>query len=194
MPLSPGKRRILNIALYLLIGLIVIVVALAIVVAMQPNEFKISRSMKMDAAPEVIFPHVNQFAAWEAWSPYERLDPNMSKVLEGPTAGQGAVMQWSGNGNAGAGSTTIVKSEPNESIQIDLEMTKPMQCHNDVLFTFQPEGSTTVVTWSMSGKVNFMAKFFHLIFDVDKMCGDQFIEGLTNLKEISEKQAATATS
>lgn len=191
MALSPGKHRMINIALFVLIGLVVLVAALAIVVAMRPNEFQVSRSMKIDAPPEIVFPHVNQFAAWEAWSPYEKLDPNMSKTLEGPGAGEGAVMRWSGNGNAGAGSTTIVQSEPNKSIQIDLLMTAPMACQNDVLFTFEPEGDSTVVTWSMSGKVNFMAKIFHLILDVDKMCGDQFTEGLTSLKQISEKEAAT---
>lgn len=194
MVLSSGKRLALNIVLCLVVGLIVLIIALVIAVAMQPNEFQVSRSMKVEAPPEVIFPHVNQFAAWEEWSPYEKLDPNMLKSLEGPEAGQGAVMRWSGNGNAGAGSTTIIQSNPNESIQIDLEMTEPMACDNDVLFTFQREGTGTLVTWSMKGKVDFVAKFFHLVFDVDKMCGDQFTEGLTNLKEISEKQAAVPTS
>ncbi|MBA2114362.1 SRPBCC family protein [Bremerella alba] len=194
MALSPVKRRVLNIVLFLLIGLIVLAFALAIAVSLQPNEFQVTRSMKMDAPPEVVFPHVNQFAAWKAWSPYEKLDPNMTTTLEGPTAGQGAVMRWAGNGNAGAGSTTIVQSEPNESIQIDLQMTAPMDCHNDVVFTFRPEGKSTVVTWSMSGKVDLMAKFFHLIIDIDKMCGDQFTEGLASLKEISEKQASATTS
>lgn len=194
MALSLGKRRVLNVVLFVLVGLIVLVLGLAIVVAMQPSEFQVTRSMKVEAPPEVVFPHVNQFAAWEAWSPYEKLDPNMTKTLEGPQAGQGAVMRWSGNSNAGAGSTTIVQSEPNESIKIDLQMTEPMACRNDVLFTFQPEGNSTVVTWSMSGKLSFMAKFCHLILDVDKMCGDQFTEGLTSLKEISEKQESAVTS
>ncbi|PQO28097.1 polyketide cyclase [Blastopirellula marina] len=178
-------------ALYLLIGFVVLVVALTIVVSLRPNEFQVSRSMKIDAPPEIVFPLVNQFTAWEAWSPYEKLDPNMLKTLEGPAAGEGSVMRWSGNGKAGAGSTTIIQSEPNKSIEIDLQMTAPMACQNDVLFTFEPEGDSTIVTWSMSGKVNFMAKIFHLILNVDKMCGDQFTEGLTSLKEISEKEVAT---
>ncbi len=194
MTVSVGKRRMLNILLFLLVGLILLATVLAIVVAFRPDEFQVSRSIEVDAPPEIIFPHVNQFVAWEAWSPYEKLDPNMSKTIEGPQSGEGAVMRWSGNGNAGSGSTTIVKSVTNESIQIELLMTSPMNCRNDVLFDFQPEGDSTVVTWSMSGKLNFMAKLFHLILDVDKMCGDQFTEGLTSLKEISEQQAEAPTS
>jgi len=191
-PLS-GKRRMLHVAFIVLTVMVILIVGLAIAVAMQPNEFEVTRSMQIDAPPEVVFPHVNKFAAWEAWSPYEKLDPNMVKTLEGPAAGQGAVMRWSGNGNAGAGSTTIVQSEPNQSIQIELQMSQPMDCRNDVLFTFQPEGSGTLVTWNMRGKVNLMAKFFHLIFDVEKMCGDQFTEGLTNLKTICQQQASVTT-
>ncbi|GAA4419871.1 SRPBCC family protein [Bremerella cremea] len=182
----------LTIVLYLIASLVGLVVILLIVLAFRPNEFAISRSLKIDAPAEVIFPHVNSMAAWETWSPYEKLDPNMQKTITGPESGVGSEMKWNGNGNTGSGSTTIVASQPYESIAIDLKMSAPMKCDNDVLFTFQPEDGGTVVTWSMSGKLNMMAKFAHLILNVDKMCGDQFIEGLTSLKELSEQQAAAS--
>ena len=194
MAISVGKRHMLNILMFLVVGLVLLIVILGIVLSFRANEFNVSMSIEIDTPPEVVFPHVNQFVAWEAWSPYEKLDPNMSKMIQGPLAGEGAVMRWSGNGNAGIGSATIVQSEPNEAIRIELVMTSPMNCRNDVLFTFEPQGDGTIVTWSMTGQVSFMAKLVHLILDVDKMCGDQFTEGLSRLKEISEQQTTAVMS
>ena len=38
-------------------------------------------------------------------------------------------------------------------------------------FTFKPEGNQTRVTWSMSGKNNFIAKAFCLFVSMDKIIG-----------------------
>ncbi|MBI1246935.1 polyketide cyclase [bacterium] len=181
--------------LYVAGGLLVLLIGLAIFVQTRSGEFHVARSLKIDAPPEAIFPHVNNLAAWKAWSPFEKVDPNMSKSLEGPAEGVGAVYRWSGNSRAGAGSTTIVDSVPNQLVQIELKMTAPMNCLNDVRFTFEPQDGGTLVTWDMRGPIGFFGKCLHMVINCDKMCGDQFTEGLTNLKEIAESEAkAPATS
>ena len=192
---SERKRTMFTILLYVAGGLLVLLIGLAIFVQTRSGEFHVARSMQIDAPPEVIFPHVNNLAAWEAWSPFEKLDPNMTKSLEGPSEGVGSVYRWSGNSQAGAGSTTIVDSVPNQLVQMDLHMTTPMKCQNEVRFTFEPKDGGTLVTWDMRGPIGFGGKCVHLVIDCDKMCGDQFTEGLTNLKEIAENEAKTpATS
>lgn len=189
---APRKKGIRTMLLYLLLGFVVLLAALALFVASRPNHFEVSRSMLIDAPPSAIFPHVHNLRAWKAWSPYEKVDPNMTQSYEGPDSGQGAVMRWSGNSQAGAGSTEIMESVPDERIDILLTMTKPMNCQNDVRFTFQPQGEATLVTWHMQGKVGFVPKIFHLIINMDQMVGGQFEEGLTALKSLAE-QEATAT-
>src|SRR5436309_15413107 len=91
-----------------------LLVLLALVVAMQPSEFRISRSAKMNAPPSAVFAQVNDFHNWDAWSPWTKLDPNAKTTFEGPTSGTGSTFSWSGNDKIGAGRQAIVESVPDE--------------------------------------------------------------------------------
>ena len=62
---------------------------------------------------------------------------------------------------------------------------------NQTLFSFEPQGNQTVVTWDMTGKKNLMAKAFHLFVNMDKMVGGQFDQGLTQMKKIAEGAGRT---
>ena len=171
------------------LGVAVVMVVLLIVVAMQSSEFRIKRTVRMSAPPHIAFAHVNDLHKWEAWSPWARLDPQMKQVYEGEPAGTGASYTWNGNNQVGEGRTTIVESRPAELVRLKLEFVRPFACTNDVAFTFEPEGEQTAVTWSMTGKKNFMAKAVHLCMNMDKMCGGQFEQGLASLKSIAEAES-----
>lgn len=82
---------------------------------------------------------------------------------------------------------TIVDSKPSERIQIRLDFVRPFEDTSDVEFTFQPEGPNTKVTWTMSGKNNFISKAFCLLMDMEKMVGGQFEQGLASMKAAVEK-------
>lgn len=180
----------LRIVLIVLGVLAAIVLLLVVVVAMQPSDFRITRSAIINAPAVAVFEQVNDLHKWEAWSPWEKLDPNMKRTYGGQPAGVGASYSWSGDDNVGEGTTTIAANRPSESVQIKLEFVRPFACSNDVEFTFVPEGEQTKVTWSMTGQNGFMAKAFGLICDMDKMVGGQFEEGLANLKKVAEAAPA----
>ena len=169
-----------------LIGLAVVIGIFILFIALRPAEFRVSRSETVSAAPEMVFSHVNDLHCWDAWSPWEKLDPAMKKSFEGPPAGIGAISRWDGNGQVGAGSNTIVESQPNKLIRFKLEMLRPFVGTNDVEFTFQPEGRNTTVTWTMVGKLNFITKIMDLLIGMDKMVGNQFQSGLAQLKLVAE--------
>jgi Polyketide cyclase / dehydrase and lipid transport len=174
----------LNIILFLIPIAIIVVLALA---ARQPDDFRITRTGSISAAPSAIFPHVNNLQNWEAWSPWAKLDPKAKNSFEGPTEGVGAKMSWAGNNKVGVGSMTITESRPSDFIQFKLEFLKPMKATNIAEFTFKPDGDQTIVTWSMSGTNNFMAKVMGLIMNCDKICGGMFEQGLASLKTVAEK-------
>mgnify|MGYP001377296703 CR=1 FL=1 len=169
-----------------LIALVVILAALAAVIAMQPNEFRVTRTATFDASPEEVFEQINDFHNWEAWSPWAKLDPDAKTDYEGPTSGEGAIFRWDGDSNVGQGSMTLVQSKPNDLIRIKLDFKRPMEGTSDVKFTIKPEGDKTALTWSMEGENNFMAKAVGLVVDCEKMCGDMFEDGFANLKHIVE--------
>ena len=188
---KPAPRKKLSVRRILLGILAVLAAAVAvllIVVAMQPTDFRITRSAKISASPPAVFEQVNDFHNWQQWSPWAKLDPNAKSTFEGPSSGEGAIFRWAGNAEIGEGNMTITQSQPSERVKLKLEFIKPFADTADTEFTFQPEGDQTVVTWTMAGKNNFMAKAFCLFMDMDKMLGGQFEEGLANMKAAVESK------
>src|SRR5436190_13618996 len=159
----------------ILIGLAVVVIAFVAIAAMQPAEFSVQRAAVMPAPADAVFAQVNDFHNWEAWSPWAKLDPAMKQSYEGASAGIGAVYSWAGNSDVGEGRMTITESRPGELVRIKLEFLKPFAATNTAEFTFKPEGGNqTAVTWTMSGRKNFMCKAFGLFMNMDKMIGGDF--------------------
>jgi len=100
---------------------------------------------------------VNDFHKWEAWNPWAKLDPAMKQAYEGAPAGIGAIYTWSGNNEVGEGRMTLTESRPSDLVRIRLEFLKPSRPPAARSSASNPR-AITVVTWSMAGKVNFMAK------------------------------------
>ena len=64
------------------------------------STFEVRRTAVIPAAAEDIFPLVNSFHEWPAWSPWETVDPGMSRRYFGSDSGVGAGYEWSGNRKA----------------------------------------------------------------------------------------------
>ena len=173
----------------ILIGLAVTVVVFVVIVALQPSEFRVARSATIFAPAPAVFGQINDFHKWDAWSPWAKLDPAAKNSFDAPAAGTGAIFKWSGNNEIGEGSITITESRPSDLIRIKLDFTKPFEATNTTEFIFKPEGNQTVVTWSMFGTNNFIAKAFCLFMSMDKMFGGQFAKGLAEMKSIAEATA-----
>jgi carbon monoxide dehydrogenase subunit G len=170
----------------ILLALAFIALLLGIAVAGRPDEFTVSRSTKISAPPDKVFPLVNDLHNWEAWSPWAKLDLNAKNSFSGAAAGTGAAMAWDGNKKVGAGKMTILQSAPNETIRFKLEFIRPFPATNMAEFNFKPEGNQTAVTWSMTGKSNFFFKIFGLFKNCDDMIGKDFEKGLVAMKSVAE--------
>jgi hypothetical protein len=170
----------------ILIALAVAVAVFAIVVALQPAEFRVARSTTMAAPPQAVFAQVHDLRKWEGWNPWQKVDPAMKLNFTGPPAGPGASYSWVGNKEVGEGRLTIVESRPNDLVRIKLEFMKPFTATNMATFTFMPQGNQTAVTWSMEGRNNFFAKALHLVMNMDRMVGGEFEKGLADMKRIAE--------
>ena len=169
-----------------LVALGVIVAGALVVVATRPTEFRVTRTARIAAPPAAVFAQVNDFRKWDAWNPWAKIDPAMKQSYEGSPAGVGAVYTWVGNSQVGEGRMTLTESRPNELIRIKMEFFKPFAATSSAEFTFKPEGDQTLVTWSMEGRNNFMAKAVHLVMNMDRMIGGQFETGLAQMKAVTE--------
>ena len=173
----------------ILIGIAVVVVLLVVFIATRPSEFRVKRSATISAPPATVFAQVNDFHNWKAWSPWEKLDPELKRTYAGPAEGQGADYSWTGNEDVGEGRMTITESKPSELIRIRLEFIEPFAAVSTTDFTFKPQGGQTLVTWDMTGHNSFVVKAFCLFMDMDKTVGGDFEKGLAAMKVAAESAA-----
>jgi hypothetical protein len=67
----------------ILIAVPVVIVVFLIIVALQPPDFRVARSVTIAAPPDAVFPHVNELKKWEAWNPWGKIDPAMKLTYDG---------------------------------------------------------------------------------------------------------------
>lgn len=175
--------------MFTIIALIVIVLAITLLIyaATRPDTFRLQRSITVSAPAEKIFPRINDFTSWRAWSPWETIDPALKRTYSGAPNGRGAVYEWTGNNQVGQGRMEIVESVPSSQITIKLDFIKPFEAHNTAQFTLAGRDGSTHVTWAMYGPQPFMAKLMSIFCMMERMVGPQFETGLANLKAITEK-------
>lgn len=164
-----------------------LVAAVLIYAATRPDAFRIERSTSIKAPPEKVFALINDFHQWEAWSPWEKIDPEIKRTYSGALSGKGAVYAWSGNKDIGQGRMEIIESSSPASVVLKLDFITPFEAHNTVEFTLVAQGNSTTVTQAMYGPSPFISKLMGLFFSMEKMVGEKYEEGLANLKLIAER-------
>jgi Polyketide cyclase / dehydrase and lipid transport len=170
----------------ILAGVFVVLGGVLLYATTKPDTFRVQRAIAINAPPASIVKYIDDFHAWPAWSPYEKLDPAMKKEVSGAATGKGAVYQWEGNSKAGKGRMEILESSPSK-VRIQLDFEKPFTAHDIAEFTLEPAGSSTNIVWSMQGPNLYIGKVMSLFVDMDRMVGSDFETGLAALKTLAEK-------
>ncbi|MGD9378010.1 MAG: polyketide cyclase, partial [Methyloceanibacter sp.] len=76
----------------ILLVLLALIAVFAIYITLQPDEYRVERTVTMAAPAGKVFENVNDLQKWEAWSPWAKIDPDAKLAFEGPRAGKGAAM------------------------------------------------------------------------------------------------------
>jgi len=172
--------------IYIIIILVLIIAAFLVMGLTSPANFAVVREADFNAAPAKVFAQINDFRNWAAWSPWEKMDPNMTRSFSGEASGVGAKYAWVGNKKVGEGSMEITSAESNKNMQLDLNFLKPFEARNVTEFTLSSNGNGTHLKWEMRGHTPFILRVMKLFFDMDKIVGKDFENGLANLKKIVE--------
>ena len=179
--------------LVLIIGFAVAIAALLAWAARRPNHFRVERSTVIQASPEQVFEHLDSFARWSAWSPWEKLDPAMKRHYSGPERGVGAAYHWIGNKQVGEGKMEIIELKSFRHLRVKLDFIKPFTAHNTAEFKLRPVPSepptdqpACQISWAMYGPSPFLSKLMGVFFNMDKLIGKDFESGLASLKTLAE--------
>ncbi len=171
----------------ILIVLVLAVAGVLLYAATKPDTFQVQRRATIAAPPERVFALIDDFHRWGEWSPWEKLDPAMTRTFEGPASGTGAVYAWKGNKDVGQGRMEIAESSPPGRIAIKLDFIEPMESNNVTEFVLAPKDGGTEVTWTMRGPSPYLTKVMDTVVGMDRLIGKDFEAGLANMKAAAER-------
>ena len=171
----------------ILLVIIVLIAGILLYAATRPDTFQVQRSAAIKAPPEKIFPLINDFKRWDAWSPWEKKDPAMKRTFSATTSGKGASYAWEGNKDVGKGRMEITESAPSSAVALKLEFQDPFESQSAVRFTLEPRGELTQVSWTMNGPMPYISKVITIFCDMDAMIGKDFEAGLAAMKAAAER-------
>lgn len=152
-----------------------------------PSSYETSRSVEIDAPPEVVFELVNHLPSNERWSPWKEADPTIEETYSEAKSGVGAYYTWTSE-KMGEGRLEIKVSEPHTRIENALNFGQQLPATGT--WSFEAVGDAkTKVTWGISGEngMNPINRWFGLV--MDSLVGADFERGLGNLKRVAESEA-----
>ena len=171
--------------------LLVLVVILGIVIAMQPAQGHIEKTIVINAPPSEVYRELNGFSSMTKWSPWAKMDPDAKYVFEGPASGVGAKVSWEGK-NVGKGSQWIDESIENQRINCALAF-DGFDGKASATFILSPEGDGTNLVWTYDGENNGLSgKAMWLM--MGSMMPDMYTQGLGDLKTYIESIPAPPDS
>lgn len=173
--------KILKVILGIVIALAVAVGVLSFVV---PTEMTVERSIVINAPKERVFDYLRHTANEKEWSPWWKMDPNMSIVTQGVDGEVGYKYSWEGNRDVGAGEMEIKSIELDRRIDSELRFKKPMEGTANAWFITEETGmNQTNVRWGLHSVSKRPFNAICLIINTaTDMMNKMFDQGLNDLK------------
>jgi hypothetical protein len=165
-------------------GLAALVLLLVLVAFAFPRQYRIERSVIINAKPEVILAQVADLGAWKNWGAWQERDPQMKLSYSSPASGVGAWSAWESK-LEGNGKVTITEQT---ATKITYRLEFPDRGTSSIgSVELRPEGAGLRVLWVDAGDLgmNPLNRWFGLF--LDKLIGTDFERGLSNLKKLVEK-------
>ncbi len=172
--------------LLIVVGVLVAVIAVLGMIA--PTEMKIEKEILIEKPKDFVFAELKLLKNHDSWSPWSKLDPNMSHEYRGTDGSIGFVSAWAGNDKVGVGEQELKKIIEGERLEYELRFKEPFEDTSLIyLVTESVSPTQTRVKWGMEGTNKFPRNIFCLVMNLKKMLGDQLNEGLVSLKKNLEK-------
>ena len=113
---------------------------LVVVAALRPTSLRSSAAPAIKATPDKIYPLLADFRQWPAWSPWEKLDPEMKRTLSGPAERPGATLRLGRLEQGRRRPDGDQGGRAPSKVVIQLDFIKPFEGHNIADFTLAPRG------------------------------------------------------
>ena len=147
-----------------------------------PGRWTVERSLDIPAAPEQVFPYLNDVSLWATWTPW----PDAEARLFGPDVGVGAGRSWN-DPEFGDGVFTIVESVANESVGYRVEVEEGSMITEGRIVLESSAGGTHV-TWREAGNFGWNPILGFVARIMDRLQGRELERGLERLRTVSTER------
>lgn len=179
--------KILKGILYLVIGVIV----LALVIALfTKKDYAVEREIVVMRPSAQVFDYAKHIKNQDDYSVWNQADPNMKKEYVGTDGTVGFIAKWeSESDSVGKGEQEIVKIAEGERIDMKLRFQEPFEAEDDAyMITEGIDSAQTRVKWGFKGTMKYPMNIMLLMMDMENMLGKDLQKGLENMKANLEKQ------
>ena len=169
------------------VGIGVVLVIFFAVGFVLPSEFKVERSITIDAPADKVFVHVADLKAWKTWGVWFKRDPQMQIKYSGPEKAVGMKSEWISE-SEGSGEMQVLELSPNKKLTYSLYFPE-FEMGSTGEFRLEERDGKTHVTWMDYGDVGANPINHYFAAFMDSMIGPDFEAGLDNLKILVESQS-----
>lgn len=157
------------------------------------SQWRVERSVVIEAPKEKIFPYLNNLRNWYEWTPWNKeVDATLEWSYEGPGEGVGAVAYWEGI-DVPLGRVELTMSEPSLGVEYELALRGDFNAKGELKMEAAGEfGEFTKVIWADWGDIGGSVMGRLMISGLDQTLGPKFERGLANLKDVVEKSGSSA--
>lgn len=169
---------------YLLFFLLIIFIAGSIYVATKDGEFTTESSRVINAPAPMLFREVADFSNWKTWNAWQNKE-GMNMDVEGKASGENAALSWQAEEIRDGRIENISVIPFNKIEQHVVMQTIIGEAEGRVIWTFEPEGDQTRVSWRLEGEQDFKDKLAFTVQDNDlsEVFHPLFEQSLENLEQ-----------
>lgn len=173
------------IVLYIILGIIAALLLAGLFIG---KECSVNREKVINKPVGEVFNYIKSLKNQDNFSKWASLDPNMKKEYRGTDGTVGFVSAWEGNKKVGKGEQEITGITECKKVDFDLRFEKPFKSFAKAAMTTEAvTDNSTKITWGFVTKMPYPMNIMKLFMNMEKMVGNDFSTGLSNLKALMEK-------
>jgi uncharacterized protein YndB with AHSA1/START domain len=167
----------------------VIIVMILLGAASLSENFVIETDLVINKPKQQVFDYLTILRNGDQYNKWVMQDPDLRKEFTGTDGTVGFIYKWNSDmKGVGQGEQVITGIKEGERIDYEIRFIKPFEnvCYSS-LITKVVNDTQTNVSWSFSGKRNFVMRMFHFLFNLKKILKKDLHASLINLKIVLEK-------
>lgn len=176
--------RYVKLILTFLVFVIIVLLALSFFL---PTHQKVEKSISISAPVSTVYGLVSRLENFNKWSVWTREDSTAEYKITGNDGNVGAVSEWNGHPEiSGSGTMKISALEPNKKVMHEIEFRGANEATANSEFLLSGNEKLTNVTWKFIMPTPRPWNIFNLFYSMEKQMGQDFSDGLAELKKRAE--------